>query len=337
MKKAKDSKKTSSKNSKKTTNRINLDNEIVIGLTKVENSGTKTQNKKVNNKKKSSKPKTKNIKKTKKKNNTKRRVNADVSQADVIFETKKEKKKLSEGKKKIIKISILIFFIILLIVATMMSPLFNIKEINIEGNNQITKEEIISLSQINFGENTFRTNLGKAEKNILENAHIDSVTISRGLPDKIFINIEERKTTFMLEYGGGYVYINNQGYIIEVSDQKLEVPIIQGAGTTVDEFKPGNRLQTEDLEKLSIAIKIVETAQVNDIANLITGIDIENKQNYKIIFEGEQKVAYIGDGSDLNTKMLNIKSILEREKDIPGEIFINMDLKTSYPTFRQTV
>ena len=65
--------------------------------------------------------------------------------------------------------------------------------------------------------------------------------------------------------------------------------------------------------------------------------NIENKQNYKIIFEGEQKVAYIGDGSDLNTKMLNIKSILEREKDIPGEIFINMDLKTGYPTFRQTV
>ena len=64
---------------------------------------------------------------------------------------------------------------------------------------------------------------------------------------------------------------------------------------------------------------------------------MENDKNYRIVFESEQKVAYLGDDTDLNTKILSIKSILEKEKDIAGEIFVNMDLKTNYPTFRQSV
>ena len=45
-------------------------------------------------------------------------------------------------------------------------------------------------------------------------------------------------------------YINNQGYILEISKEKLNVPIITGQKTTLEEIKPGNRLQEEDLHKL---------------------------------------------------------------------------------------
>ena len=324
----------------KKNNKINLDNEIVIGLSRVnveqEKSKQKKEKKKnVNNKKVN---KTNKKKKNNKKNrNSNRKMNRDQSKTDIILENKRETKKISVAKKRTIKIVIILVFVLLLVIAVMMSPLFNIKEIDVAGNEKVSTDEIISLSKINIGENTYRTNFGAVEENILENPYVDNVRIERILPDKILINVEERKTTFILEYGSGYVYINNQGYILEISDNKLDVPIIQGAETKIEEFNLGNRLCENDLEKMSTVIKIMEIAQNNDIAELITGIDIQNKQNYKIIFEGEQKVAYIGNDSDLNTKMLNIKSIIQREQGIPGEIFVNIDLKTNYPTFRQSV
>lgn len=300
---------------------FDFNNEIVIGIPK-QSEMNNNPKKKVNSKKK----------KAKKKTNTKKQNKKTISKKEEQIKKRKRIKSF-----RIIKYTFLLVLILTAIIATMTSPLFNIKKITVVGNEKITSDEIISLSQINIEENTYKTNMKKAKSKILENPYIKSVEIKRKLPSNVEILVEERKTTFMIEYGNSYVYINNQGYILEVSSEKLEVPILQGAETITEDFIPGNRLCTEDLEKMSTVIKIMEVATNNEISSLITRIDIQNSQNYKILFETEQKVAYIGDGSDLNTKILNIKSILERESGIRGEIFVNMDLKTNDATFRQTV
>lgn len=335
-KKVKNKRNKNSKPKKKTNNTktnkgkedelFDFNNEIVIGIPKqeeqkknIKNNAKKKVKKKVN-------------KKTKKKTTNKNTNKKPISKKEEQIKKQKRIKSF-----RIIKYTFLLVLILTAIIATMTSPLFNIKKITVVGNEKITSDEIISLSQINIEENTYKTNMKKAKSKILENPYIKSVEIKRKLPSNVEILVEERKTTFMIEYGNSYVYINNQGYILEVSSEKLEVPILQGAETITEDFIPGNRLCTEDLEKMSTVIKIMEVATNNEISSLITRIDIQNSQNYKILFETEQKVAYIGDGSDLNTKILNIKSILERESGIRGEIFVNMDLKTNDATFRQTV
>lgn len=317
-----------------TENKFDFNNEIVIGIPKQENKTTKngkSVTKKVNNKKKSKVKKQVSIN-NKKSQIAKNKINTNILNKEKQLKVKKVKKKI-----EILKYTFLIISIITLIVAVMASPLFNIKEIIVEGNIKLSKDEIISLSQITLDENTYKISKTKVEKAILENAYVNNVEIKRILPSKVSIKIQERKTTYMIEYGSGYVYINNQGYILDVAAEKLEVPIIQGAETIAEQFVPGNRLCTEDLEKMSTVIKIMEVAANNDISKLISRIDIENKQNYKILFESEQKVAHLGDGADLNDKIPNIVSILDKEKGIAGEIFVNMDLKTSNPIFRQSV
>lgn len=335
-KKVKNKRNKNSKPKKKTNNTktnkgkedelFDFNNEIVIGIPKQEE-----QKKNIKNNAK------KNVKKKVNKKTKKKTTNKNTNKKPISKKEEQIKKQKRIKSFRIIKYTFLLVLILTAIIATMTSPLFNIKKITVVGNEKITSDEIISLSQINIEENTYKTNMKKAKSKILENPYIKSVEIKRKLPSNVEILVEERKTTFMIEYGNSYVYINNQGYILEVSSEKLEVPILQGAETITEDFIPGNRLCTEDLEKMSTVIKIMEVATNNEISSLITRIDIQNSQNYKILFETEQKVAYIGDGSDLNTKILNIKSILERESGIRGEIFVNMDLKTNDATFRQTV
>lgn len=335
-KKVKNKRNKNSKPKKKTNNTktnkgkedelFDFNNEIVIGIPKQEE-----QKKNIKNNAK------KNVKKKVNKKTKKKTTNKNTNKKPISKKEEQIKKQKRIKSFRIIKYTFLLVLILTAIIATMTSPLFNIKKITVVGNDKITTNEIISLSQINIEENTYKTNMKKAKSKILENPYIKSVEIKRKLPSNVEILVEERKTTFMIEYGNSYVYINNQGYILEVSSEKLEVPILQGAETITEDFIPGNRLCTEDLEKMSTVIKIMEVATNNEISSLITRIDIQNSQNYKILFETEQKVAYIGDGSDLNTKILNIKSILERESGIRGEIFVNMDLKTNDATFRQTV
>lgn len=141
----------------------------------------------------------------------------------------------------------------------------------------------------------------------------------------------------MVEYGASFVYIDNQGYMLEINTEKLELPILQGIQTESKEFVEGNRLDNNDLQKMNTVLRIMKIAQNNDIASLITRIDIEDEQNYKILFETKEKTAYIGDNSNLNTKILSVKAILEKNEGIAGEIFVNMDLNNEYPVFRQRV
>ncbi|MBR3696789.1 MAG: hypothetical protein IKM97_00715 [Clostridia bacterium] len=84
-------------------------------------------------------------------------------------------------------------------------------------------------------------------------------------------------------------------------------------------------------------IKIVETSAIHNIDFLITKIDISDDKNYTLILESEGKIVYLGDGTDLNTRMIYLSGILNREKGVSGEIFLNMNLNTEDAYFREKI
>ena len=91
------------------------------------------------------------------------------------------------------------------------------------------------------------------------------------------------------------------------------------------------------MEKLETVLNIIKNAEAKDIANLITYIDIKDKKNYCMFLETEDKTVYLGKCSDLSTQMLYIKEMIEREKNIEGSFYVNMDLNVSNPVFKETV
>lgn len=330
-KKNRESKKKGKIENKPEDDKFCFDNEIIIGVTrKQEPAKNKKEKKKVEKAKNKGTTKRKQVKKANKKSIAKNTKNIAPEQQEKIMQKRKK-------KQKAIKWILILALLIVAILCAMFSPLFNIKKIEVQGNEIISKNEIISLSQIQLEENTFKLNKSQIKKQIKENAYIQSIIIVRNLPSEIVIKVEERKPAYLLEYAGSYIVIDKQGYMLEIKNEKMNLPVIQGAVTSTEEFKVGNRLCTEDLEKLAEILRIVEIAQVNDIYTIITGIDIENAENIKLIFESEDKVAYLGDSSNMNTKILMIKSIIEKEKGNPGEIFLNFDLNKKNPIFRERV
>lgn len=284
---------------------------------------------------KEKKNKEKNIKKVKKQQekNRKKRLN------------KNKKAKLTEAQirknrkiKFILKIILLIIVIIGIIIFLMLSPVFNVKNITVEGNSKITSEQIISLSKIQKDENMFKISDKEVKAQIKENPYIESIKIKRNIPDGITLVVEERNVDFMLEHGSSYAYIDNQGYILEISvNEKENTPKISGYQTAQEDILPGNRLNAEDLKKLNTVIKIMAAAKNNEIDTLITTINIQDENNYTLYMEGEQKYAYLGDCTSLDTRMLYVKVMIEKEKDHAGEIFVNMDLNEKNPFFREKV
>jgi cell division protein FtsQ len=248
------------------------------------------------------------------------------------------KKKKNTKLKKLLKWISLIILIIGALAFLCTTPIFNVTDIDVIGNSQITSEEIISLSGITFDENTFRNRKSCIIKNVKENPYVKSVSVKRILPSKIQINVEERTVKFMIPLLNSYAYIDSQGYILEISEVAKEVPILKGMTTSEENLVAGNRLNTEDLEKLENILKLVSVSNENQIDSYITEINVEDEENYNITMASEGKIAYLGDLSNLNTRILYIKAIMEAEEGNEGEIFVNGDLNNGFqPYFREKI
>ena len=254
--------------------------------------------------------------------------------------SKKEQKRKRRNKriKLCLKIIVLIGIIVGGTVFAFTSPIFNIRDIEVLNNNEVSAETVISLSELKKDENIFKFNMANVSKKIKENAYIENVKISRKIPSTVKIEIEERTPRYSLDFMGKYAYINSQGYILEISDDSKGLPIIQGISTEEEKVEPGNRLNNEDLEKLEDVIKITNAAKENNLDTKVTSIDITDKNEYSIYLEEEQKKVYIGDNSNLSNKMLHVSAILEQTKGQKGYIFVNGDLNNKFrPYFREKV
>ena len=296
---------------KKIKNNFDFSNEIVIGVTKKEpqDFDRSKEEKKQN--------------KNSKKNNTIRK-----------NKTNRKKKRKKSSKKMITFVSCFLLIAIVIIFA-LTTPIFNISNIEVNGNSKISTDTIISISGLKKGQNIFKFN-NSTIQNIKENNYIDEVQIKRKLPGTIIISVKEREVKYQIKLLNSYAYIDKNGYILEVSTVKQEVPIIVGFNMNENELINKKRLEIEDLEELNKILKVMDAAKTINIDSIITEINIENKDNYYFFIENQNKKVYIGDTSNLTKKMLYIKKILEEESDKSGMIFTNGDISSGFkPYFRQ--
>lgn len=253
----------------------------------------------------------------------------------------KNQRKIAKKKKRvkrIIKWTSLALIIIAGAIFAFASPLFNITQIEVINTNLLSKDKVISLSGIKKDQNIFRFLKSDVIKKIKEDPYVQDVKINRQLPNKVQIDIEERQRNFSLEFLNGYAYINNQGYILEISQDKLNLPVIKGASTEENNITPGKRLEQKDLEKLEVAIKIMTIAKENELDEKVTSIDISNKNEYILYLESEKKTVYLGNQENLTTKMLYNKKIIEKESGNEGTIYVNGDFTNKFKAyFRQKV
>lgn len=253
----------------------------------------------------------------------------------------KNQRKIAKKKKRvkrIIKWTSLALIIIAGAIFAFASPLFNITQIEVINTNLLSKDKVISLSGIKKDQNIFRFLKSDVIKKIKEDPYVQEVKINRQLPNKVQIDIEERQRNFSLEFLNGYAYINNQGYILEISQDKLNLPVIKGASTEENNITPGKRLEQKDLEKLEVAIKIMTIAKENELDEKVTSIDISNKNEYILYLESEKKTVYLGNQENLTTKMLYTKKIIEKESGNEGTIYVNGDFTNKFKAyFRQKV
>lgn len=228
--------------------------------------------------------------------------------------------------KFIFKTFVMMALLVGLIIFGFTSPLFNITGIDVIGNEKYEKDEYINLSKLSLGANIFNFSKSRVISDIKTNSYVESVKIKRKLPSKIEINVKERVATYLISLGEEeFAYINNQGYILEKSKEKIPLTKVTGISTKIENIIPGYRLEDHDLEKLQNVIQIKDAMNSIEVDNELSEIDITSKFNYILTFEKEAKEVQLGSVNDLSSKILYMKYIINEQEGVPGTIYLNQE------------
>ena len=247
-----------------------------------------------------------------------------------------KQREIEKKKRKRRKTTLILTMIILMIggicAFLLTSPTFKIQEIAIKGNKQVTSQQISQLADVKKGDSLF-SKLGIVmEVKLKQNGYIEDVKITKSYPNKIEIEVKERQKQFQIKTETeGYIYIDEQGYILEYATDKLEIPTIIGMDATENDVGTKNRLDENDLSKMENILQIREQFKNIEIADKITQIQV--KDEYIISLENDGIVINLGDATNLKNRMYYVNAILKQEAGNRGTIYVNGNLNEGFSTY----
>lgn len=208
------------------------------------------------------------------------------------------------------KYVVLLFIICIFSAFFLSSSFFQIKYLVVNGNNSVTREEIIKLSAIYYGENIFRINKRNSMKSIFQNPYVKMIKINRVLPDKVVIDIIERDIMAYVPYVGSYLNIDEEGMILEINPamKRADLPVVKGL--KFETFKVGEFLSVENEEQFSTTTQIIKVIKNAGMLDIVSEIDISDLTNIRLkIKEGIK--ANLGSADNMEYKISFAKSIAE--------------------------
>lgn len=218
---------------------------------------------------------------------------------------KKNKCKLNKRGKFAIYAFILL--VILFIYICISSSIFELKQIDVDGNSKITKSDIIKIGDIETGKNIFKYNLNDVEKKLLVNPYIKYVKVSRKFPDKLVITIKENSEYAIIKEGGSYIYIGENGLIL--SEQKdiknKNIPLV--SGIEIKNKKLNTKIKINS-DKSNYIILAIDTLKKNNMSRKIESIKINKNKMYMKTDDNTNIVLKIDEDIEYNINRL--KAIL---------------------------
>jgi len=149
-------------------------------------------------------------------------------------------------------------------------PYFRVREVEVEGGQKIPKETLRSLTVVEGMPNLFSVKLKEVVKRLESHPWIEQVQVKKVFPNKILIQIEERKPMAIIQLGELY-YIDTKGEIFSPVGERDEYnyPYLTGLTRQVLEKDPAEakRLINKALELLKVVYqeKIPPLEEISEI------------------------------------------------------------------------
>ena len=201
-------------------------------------------------------------------------------------------KKKSEDDKPKINLSFrkpATFFLIIASIILIMSIFFKIGKIDVQGNSVYSDKEIINASGIQKGDNLFFINrIAAGSRVVVKLPYVDAVSITRGLPNRVTIVVEESNAVGYVNVNGELWTLSRTGKFLGTISAKDAEYVAEITGITVSEAAVGDNVKPAEgeEEKYEYLVEILDQIQGRGLTTEVTGIDITDVDNPTVEYDG---------------------------------------------------
>ncbi len=213
---------------------------------------------------------------------------------------------------------LLTFLIVVIAVIFMMSIFFRVSDIQVEGNEHYTDEEIIKAIDIEQGDNLFLFDRFAAISRVFAKLpYVEQVSVDRSLPNKVTISVVECKALAYLQVGDEEWTIDHSCKILgKAAEGELEslIPIF---GVNPGTLMIGEKLLTADGDEALVdyIAQVLYQLQERGMATMVNKIDFSNPYAVKISYGNGKYIINLGGSSNVEYKFGMIVSVMSQLKD----------------------
>lgn len=192
-------------------------------------------------------------------------------------------------------------------IALVVSNVFCVKEITVEGNTLYGDREILSTIDINLGDNLMFLDTHKSEKKLYENfKYIDDSKICKEFPDKLKIILEMASPKTAVYKDDGFYIISEKNKLLDVvTELPSEVIEIKGIDFEVQD---NTKIVYTNQEQQKIAQQIRNEFSSTGL-NSIKSIDLTALDNICINYDGRIDIV-LGNSDDIHYKIVTVREII---------------------------
>lgn len=249
-------------------------------------------------------------------------------------ENKRKIKKKKKGKKAFI---IILIFLIIGVLASgcyllFTSSTFDVSEVELNGTERYTKEEIMSSLNISFGKNIFIEFFSYNKENINKFPYLSDINLNIKLPNKIQLNVSERTSKYLAydKEKNKFFKIDGEGYILEEGkiEEKTEDEMLVYGITFADEIIFGEKINEIDYSKILTYLNVKKEYEKSGIGMTITKVSFENSLTTLTL--DDKLIVKFPNEIELEYKMNFLKGIIEK---LPAESVGVIDMTKDKPIF----
>lgn len=179
------------------------------------------------------------------------------------------KKREKKDRKKRRKVSLLAKLLITIACATGLyffasSSFFDVTEFEVTGNSYYAQDEILIMGGCKTGDNIFwGTGLKEIKSRLEKDAYMEEVKVKRILPDKVRIELTERKQTAAVMYDNNFAIIDGDSVVLRKSSVEPKIPLIQGL--TISKLEVGQTIEIEEKVRFRQVMEIIALMEKYDM------------------------------------------------------------------------
>lgn len=120
------------------------------------------------------------------------------------------------------------------------SPYFAIKEVAVRGVRELTEKEVLELAKVKPQTNIMGINKEVIASRVAVNPWVKTIYIGRELPDRLVLDIRERKPVALVKENGVFYLIDGEGHIFKKLSHgdDVDLPVITGVKINLAEKPP---------------------------------------------------------------------------------------------------